>query len=310
MLQRIKERLFPKRNQTIVADIIQHLEEIRKDSGTIVLYGSATEGNWKGIAHATIGLYPDNSLEIPQWYSNPVLRKTETIQLCEHINALKFERIIFSGFAPYLFSWMELMDEELAIEVLYHGTISEFHDVNQQNFIQQLIAFGKSGKIKRFGFVKVGLAEVFIKLYNFDCYHQALAAPIIPKGIKKIDLDTTKIHIGVFGADTFNKNLHNQVIHALMLDEVIVHVLDKTVFRYLDMGNRIIEHGKNLPYEQFMGILGSMDLNLYMSFNESWGLVAKESEALGVKALNIENIDYLKSIQLELEIMDLKKDKL
>jgi hypothetical protein len=301
MINKIKNKIFPKNKRDLLVDLIQHLEEIRKDSAILVLYGSPTEGNWKGIAHATVGLYPSTSVEIPQWHSNPMLSKSETIQLCKHIIALKFERIIFSGFAPYLFSWMELLHEELSIEVLYHGTISEFHDVNQQNYIQQLIGFGKTGKIKRFGFVKVGLADVFIKLYNFDCYHQALVAPIIPKGIKKIELDTTKIHIGVFGADTFNKNLHNQVIHALMLDDVIVHVLDKTIFNYLGMNERIVGHGNNLPREQFLSILGSMDLNLYMSFNESWGLVTKESEAMGVRALNIENIDYLKSIKLELE---------
>ena len=38
-----------------------------------------------------------------------------------------------------------------------------------------------------------------------------------------------------------------------------------------------------------------------MSFNESWGLVTKESEAMGVKALNIANIDYLKSIKFHLK---------
>ena len=100
----------------------------------------------------------------------------------------------------------------------------------------------------------------------FNCFHQPLAPPKIPVGIKKLELDKTKIHIGVFGADTFNKNLHNQVIHALMIDKVIVHVLDKTVFYYLDMGDRIIEHGKNLPHEQFLKILGSMDLNLYIDW--------------------------------------------
>jgi hypothetical protein len=297
MINKIKNKIFPKNNRHLLADLIHHLEKIRKDSAILVLYGSPTEGNWKGIAHATVGLYPINSVEIPQWYSNPVLNKAETLQLCKHLNALKFERIIFSGFAPYLFSWMELMDEELAIETLYHGTISEFHDVKQQNFIQQLIAFGKNGKINRFGFVKVGLAEVFSKLYGFNCFHQALAPPAIPAGIKKIELDKTKIHVGVFGADTFNKNLHNQVIHALMIDKVIVHVLDKTIFNYLGMSDRIVEYGKDLPRKQFLSILGSMDLNLYMSFNESWGLVAKESEAMGVKALNIENINYLKIIR-------------
>ena len=44
-----------------------------------------------------------------------------------------------------------------------------------------------------------------------------------------------------------------------------------------------------------------MDLNLYMSFNESWGLVAKESEALGVSPLSLLNIDYFKLIHDRIE---------
>ena len=86
-----------------------------------------------------------------------------------------------------------------------------------------------------------------------------------------------------------------------MIENVIVHVLDKSVFQYLGMDERIVEHGKNLPREQFLSILGSMDLNLYMSFNESWGLVAFESEAIGVKTINNDNIDYLNTIRLKLD---------
>ena len=126
-------------------------------------------------------------------------------------------------------------------------------------------------------------------------------SPIIPDGLKKIELDKTKIHVGVFGADTFNKNLHNQVIYALMIDEVVVHVLDKSIFKYLGKEDRIVEHGKDLPREKFLSILGSMDLNLYMSFNESWGLVAKESEAMGVSLLSPSNVDYLKLILDKIE---------
>lgn len=129
-----------------------------------------------------------------------------------------------------------------------------------------------------------------------------MVATIIPKGIKKIDLDKTKIHIGVFRADTFNKNIHNQVIRALMLDDATVHVLDKTIFNYLEMNYRNVERGENLSFEQFLGILGSMDLNLFMSFNESWGLVTKESEAMGGGGtLNIETIDYFNFIRLKFD---------
>lgn len=67
------------------------------------------------------------------------------------------------------------------------------------------------------------------------------------------------------------------------------------------MNERIIEHGKNLSRERFLSILGSMDLNLYMSYSESWGLVAYESEAMGVKCCGNINIDYLAEIKNKIE---------
>jgi hypothetical protein len=277
------------------------IQEIRGENDILVLYGSPTEGNWKGIANATIGLFPEKVLQIPQWYSNSVLNKQETEEICNFIQELNFKKVIVSGFADYFFDWIELLHFSTQIEIIFHGTISEFHESEKRSFIGRLIQFGKTKKIIRFGFVKEGLAEVFIKLYDFDCFHQPLNTPIIPEKLKKIDLDKTKIHVGVFGADTFNKNLHNQVIHSLIIENVLVHVLDKSVFQYLGMDERIVEHGKNLPREQFLSILGSMDLNLYMSFNESWGLVAFESEALGVKTIHNNNIDYLNTIRLKLK---------
>jgi glycosyltransferase involved in cell wall biosynthesis len=300
MVKRIVNKFRRSRNALTVARLEFQLSEIRKANAILVLFGAPTEGNWKGIAHATAGLYPENALEIPQWYSNPVLSTSESAQICTKIKELNFDKVVVSGFAPYFFEWIEELHTHLEIEIIYHGTISEFHDPFHQKFIEQLIAFGKSKKINRFGFVKEGLAEIFAKLYHFNCHHQPLNTPLIPEGVKKIELDHTKIHVGVFGADTFNKNLHNQVIHALMIDSVLVHVLDKSVFKYLGLDDRIIEHGKNLPREQFLSILGSMDLNLYMSFNESWGLVSKESEVMGVPTIDSIHINYLKLIRLKL----------
>jgi len=301
MLKRLLNKFKKSQNKEILAHLVIKLQEISENNAVLVLYGSPTEGNWKGIANATTGLFPENSLEIPQWYSNAVFNQKETIEICTLIQQAKFEKIVISGFAPYFFNWIELLHSNTKIEVLYHGTISEFHDPLKQDFIEQLISFGKTKKISRVGFVKEGLAEVFSKLFDLDGYYQPLNPPIIPKEIKKIELDKTKLHIGVFGADTFNKNLHNQVIHALMIDNVVVHVLDKSIFKYLGMNDRIVEHGENLPREQFLSILGSMDLNLYMSFNESWGLVAKESEAIGVKTISNLNINYINAMRLKLD---------
>jgi glycosyltransferase involved in cell wall biosynthesis len=86
-----------------------------------------------------------------------------------------------------------------------------------------------------------------------------------------------------------------------MIENTIVHVLNKSIFAFLDKEDRIVGHGKLLSKENFLEILGSMDLNLYMSFNESWGLVAKESEAMGVKTISNLNINYINAMRLKLD---------
>ena len=295
MLNKIKNRLFKNKNNVHI--LIDELKKVRSVNTCLVLYGSPTKGNWKGISIATKNLFPDNSIEIPQWYSNPVLSEKESLVLINKINELNFEKVIISGFANYFFDWIDSLSKALKIEVIYHGTISEFHGIDSRSQIQKIVNYSQMNKIHSIGFVQKGLAEVFNKLYTIQTYHQPLAAPIFPEGIKKIKVDETKINIGVFGADTFNKNLHNQVIHALLIDNTLIHVLDKSIFKYLNLDERIVEHGKNLPYSEFLSILSSMDLNLYMSYNESWGLVASESEALGINSLIFPNLDYLELIQ-------------
>jgi hypothetical protein len=95
--------------------------------------------------------------------------------------------------------------------------------------------------------------------------------------------------------------MYPKVNHTLIIENVMVQVLDKSIFQNLEMDDRIVEHGKNLPREQFLSILCSMDLNLYMSFNESWGLVAKESETMGVPHISHAGDNYYQLIYDKIE---------
>jgi hypothetical protein len=45
--------------------------------------------------------------------------------------------------------------------------------------------------------------------------------------------------------------MYPKVIHALIIENVMANVLDKSVFQYLEMDDRIVERGKNLPREHF-----------------------------------------------------------
>jgi glycosyltransferase involved in cell wall biosynthesis len=300
MLNRIIRKIVPQNNKVLLQEKIEELEKLRKQTSEIAIYGSPTEGNWLGVANASISLFPKYSYEFPQWYSHPVFKDKELAIWINKLNELNFEKITISGFAFFFFEIINRLTPNSNLEVIYHGTWSEMHERDKQVWMKNLFDNTRIGKIKKIGFVKTGMAETVEKLFGFSCFHSPLPPPIIPNGIQKLELDRTKIHIGVFGADTFNKNLHNQVVHALLIENSIIHVLDKSIFTYLNMDHRIIEHGKNLPKEIFLGILASMDLNLYMSYSESWGLVAYESEAMGIETIGINEIDYFQIISTKL----------
>jgi glycosyltransferase involved in cell wall biosynthesis len=297
MIRKYFRNKVPNVSSSEFNSLLEQTAAIRKTSGVIALYGTPTAGNWLGISNATQSVFGKSALPIPQHFSLCRLDRRQIEGFLEQLKQQKFERVVLSGFAPYFLDWIQRLHTYTCVEILYHGTISEWHDSSHREIISALIRMGKRRQIQRFGFVKKGLEEVFATLYGFDAFHQPLPDPVIPEQLQKLELDRSKIHIGVFGADTFNKNLHNQVVHALMIPNTVVHVLDSSIFDYLEYNDRIVGHGTHLPREVFLGILASMDLNLYMSFNESWGLVVKESETLGVLCLGNLNFNYLSEIK-------------
>lgn len=301
MWNKLKRAFQFKKNTDLLHNCITDILSISKTENVLALYGSPTREHWLGIANATKSMFPTCSLAIPQAYSQPLLNDSESEVLLKAIVQAKFERVIISGFADYFFSYIDKLSPHISIEVIFHGTIAEFHEPAKRFLIDKIIHYARDKKISKISFVKAGMAEIFTKLYGIHCYHSPLPNPDIPKNISKLELDSSKIHIGVFGADTFNKNLHNQVIHALLIENSVVHVLDKSHFEYLQAGERIVAHGSNLPRHKFLQILGSMDVNLYMSYSESWGLVAFESEAMGVPCLMPITVDYLGEIKSALK---------
>jgi glycosyltransferase involved in cell wall biosynthesis len=300
MIRKLLKNKVPKIDDAKFKSLILAVRSIREQHKTLVLYGSPTDNNWLGVANATKSLFPRNSLELPQWYSHTQLKNKQIQQICDEIQSLGYQKIIISGFAMYFFSFIEKLHNDCYIETLYHGTISELHKENTRHILEKLLRLANNNEINELAFVHQPMANAMSTLYGFKCRHQALKKPDIPKNIKRLDLDYSKCHIGVFGANTFNKNLHNQVIHALMIDNTVVHVLDKSIFTYLNMDDRIVGHGKHLSRAEFLSVLGSMDLNLYMSYSESWGLVPEESEALGVPCLRGPEINYVETIKTHL----------
>lgn len=285
MMRKLFHKFSQKPPAADVEPLLARLEKIRETHGVLALYGSPTQGNWLGIANATQAIYPGHALEVPQWFSHPRLTPQQQNRLTQKIIALHFKAVIISGFADYFFGFADALHPHTEVHALFHGTFSECHSPAMQAMWQKLLRYTQTPKIRRLGFVRTGLDTTFSALYGIDCYHQPIPT-VLGHFIKTpLGLDGSHIHIGVFGADTFNKNLHNQVLGALSVPGTVVHVQDDGPFAYLGMGARIQAHGKALSRNEFLNLLANMHLNLYLSFSESWGLVAAESVALGVPCL-------------------------
>jgi glycosyltransferase involved in cell wall biosynthesis len=98
-----------------------------------------------------------------------------------------------------------------------------------------------------------------------------------------------KLHFGVLGNNQFRKNIHNQLAGALMVDNSIIHCSAIFEFEYLNASNRIKFNSSYMPHSEYLKLLGSMDVNSYVSFSESWGQIIPESLMMGVPCLAANN---------------------
>jgi glycosyltransferase involved in cell wall biosynthesis len=140
----------------------------------------------------------------------------------------------------------------------------------------------KKDQIDRLAVVKKGLELVFTTLTQKKVYRIHPNSRSLEN--TKSKRESEKIQIGVFSNYSYNKNRHNQVAAALMVENSEVHILGNNEFSYFGMDERIKIH-KELEREEFLNLVGSMDVNLYLSYSESWGQVVTESVSKGVPCL-------------------------
>jgi len=278
-------KIFTKDQYKGMGDLIAQIKSVREVSDIIAFTPAATGSCWKGVGVAGKNLFGSRLVELPQYYSQSLLHSDQLEELAWVLKSCQFKQLIFNGFLPYMEKLM-INEAEVSVGVVFHGALSELMDnaVSRECFemVEQL---AKQKKIHKLGFVKKGLAETFSQLWEIDCYE--LPLPTKTKDIKVSTLPG--LNIGVFGYHNFNKNVINQVYAALLIPNAKVHVLGYSdVFDKINK-ERLVIHPNGLPQKEFLCLLGAMDLNLHLSFSESWGQIVTESLAMGVPCLSSHN---------------------
>jgi glycosyltransferase involved in cell wall biosynthesis len=282
------QRLLKKQNIEKLNQVLMVLQQLREKSDFVVFVPGTTGYNWMGVNSATFALFPDQTIELPHYYSSTIFSEKEIEILVLKIQDLAFSQIIFSGFPPYFGELMKrLKNKTTKIGLIYHGFFSELS--GNQQLMQQLkwiVELNKSGFLDKIAFNKKGMAESLKALWGIEAHKIILKTPLLSSVTKQND----GVHIGVLGNDQFRKNLHNQVVAAAMIKDVHIHVTTDTNFEYLPAPT-IIKHPTGQSHSDFTQILGSMDVNLHLSFSESWGQLTTESLAMGVPCLTAYHSD-------------------
>lgn len=277
------KRLFKNRNnEHILLSLLKEIEAIRAHSAVLVLVPGTTGYNWMGVNRASVALFPSQSVVLPHYYSHSVFSESEQNRLLDSIQLLQFEQIIFSGFPAYFASWMQQLKQQTnQIALIYHGFFSELAGNSSQSaLLYQIVELHKNGILDKIAFNKKGMAESLQSLWGITAHKIILKTP----ELSRIEQKEPGIHIGVLGNDQFRKNLHNQVVAASLVSNAVIHVTTDTSFPYLPPG-RFVHHASGQSHSEFTNLLGSMRINLHVSYSESWGQLTTESLAMGVPCL-------------------------
>lgn len=257
-----------------------------------------TGSSFLGVKNATLNLFPNSTIVLPAYYGNTLLTHNQFVELSEVILKNGFNQLILSAFPGSMNKLIDLIAEKINIKVIFHGALSELSDEKSEKRFFNMIELARNGHIKKIGFVKSGLDIWCSELFNVPT-SLLLLKPLQYKNQSNKIIDS-KIKIGVFGNNTFNKNTYNQIAAALLIPDAEVHTTIDTKFP--EFGFKIKVH-PFMNHEDFLNLLSQMDLNLHLSFSEGMGgQVFTESLSQGVPCLTSYNNEYLK---FDKEILEL-----
>ncbi len=264
------------------------IRTIRRQTDFLAITPTTTGYSWLGVNRATHALFPNGVLELPHILATSVYSNRDLTDICRYVSTQGFAQVILSGF-PACFDLLarRFRDQGMTVGCLFHGFLSEFGQTpwNSQPF-NAILRLCRDGVITKLACNKKGLPETIERLAGLRVHKVILPTRASQFPARRtIQRAPGEIHIGVLAHDTFRKNIHNQVAAALLIDGTRVHVAGTPAVDYWDCEHRLVHHPATMPHRDYVSLLGQMDINLHLSFSESWGQITAESLAMGVPCI-------------------------
>ncbi|MGH8872180.1 MAG: hypothetical protein ACRDWS_09415 [Acidimicrobiia bacterium] len=164
--------------------------------------------------------------------------------------------------------------------ILHSSPAQHGAEAGEASVVDEVLSLASRNVLNEVGMVKDGVAEAF-RASGHPVTYVPNRAPVMPE-VAKVDLGPG-LHIGIFAEPFWRKNVVTQLLALGLVDGAKGHVLSKPPVDYLD-GIEIMEHGE-MPWDDFLALQGSVDLNLYVTLTECHPLMPVESYLLGVPCL-------------------------
>lgn len=288
---KIADFLF--KNKIQIDSILEKIKTIRENHDILCISASPTGSSWLGVYNAGLSLFPENHIEIPQYYSKKILSDIQLLEISEKISSLNFKQVIFNAFNDYfelIITSLKKKNSSVQIGNIHHGFFAEMIDneiirSNTGIFIRLL----NDGFIDKIAFLKKGNAEIFNALFpSIRTYLIYNLNPVFPN-----NYNPDSERLGVLTSGGFRKNNITQIVAGLAINKYKIIVSQNPDIEYLDKHNKIHVLG-HIPHVEFLKEMALNRINTHVTFSEaSGGQVFTESLALGVPCLTSETHGYL-----------------
>ena len=202
--------------------------------------------------------------------------------LIDRITAARVEVVVIQGWPPGA-GGLAARLAELGIRVkcvLHSSPAQHGAEIGEAAVVAEMFSLRRSGVLVEVGMAKAGVPEAFTAA-GFPVTYVPNRVPVMPK-LKRVDLGSG-LHVGVFAEPFWRKNVVTQLLAVGLLEGAVAHVMRTPDVSYLDHID-VLEHGE-LPWERFVTLQGSVDLNLYVTLSECHPSTPQESYLAGVPCL-------------------------
>jgi hypothetical protein len=202
--------------------------------------------------------------------------------LADRIDEARVDMVVIQGWPPGSGLLAKLLEERsIPVKCLLHSSpVQHGAEPGEAGVIDEILGLASKGVLDGVGMAKAGVSEAFTAI-GYPVEYVPNRVPDVPTVVRKVLGEGT--HVGIFAEPFWRKNVTTQLLAVGMMDRATAHVLSLPDNPYL-RSVRVVEHGE-LPYDEFISLQASVDLNLYVTLSECHPSTPQESYLTGVPCL-------------------------